>query len=137
MQRLVRQFRLCPKLCFLQKGEGECDGVLQQYCPGACSQKEEPSRYNQRVQVALDSLQKALPSFIIRDKGRNASEESCVLIQNGRFYGMGYLDKEEQITDLSALKEHLTAYPENDYMRGLVYAFAEKWPGKKELIVYS
>jgi len=135
MQRLVRQFRLCPKLCFLQKGEGECDGVLQQYCPGACSQKEEPSRYNQRVQVALDSLQKALPSFIIRDKGRNASEESCVLIENGRFYGMGYLDKEEQITDLSALKEHLTAYPENDYMRGLVYAFAEKWPGKKKLMV--
>ena len=24
-----------------------------------------------------------------------------------------------------------TAYPENDYMRGLVYSFAEKWPDKK------
>jgi len=135
MQRLVRQFRLCPKLCFIQKGEGECEGVLQQYCSGACAQHEDATLYNQRVQEALYSLQKALPSFIIRDKGRNASEESCVLIENGRFYGMGYLDKEEQINDLETLREHLTAYPENDYMRGLVYAFAEKWPGKKRLMV--
>ena len=36
-----------------------------------------------------------------------------------------------QILNLDTLKEHLTVYPENDYMRGLVYEFAEKWPGKK------
>lgn len=131
ISRLARQFRLCPKLCFIQKGEDICRGVLEQYCSGACMQKESPSRYNQRVQEALDSLQKLLPSFVIRDKGRNALEESCVLIENGRFYGMGYLNKEEQILNLDTLKEHLTVYPENDYMRGLVYEFAEKWPGKK------
>ncbi len=102
--------------------------------PGPATSRKKPLVYNQRVQEALGSLQKALPSFIIRDKGRNASEESCVLIENGRFYGMGYLDREEQINDLETLREHLTAYPENDYMRGLVYAFAEKWPGKKRLI---
>ncbi len=44
---------------------------------------------------------------------------------------MGYLDREMQIQDLESLKERLTAYPENDYMRGLVYSFAEKWPDKK------
>jgi DNA polymerase-3 subunit epsilon len=85
----------------------------------------------------LGSLQNILPSFVICDKGRNASEESCVLIENGRFYGMGYLNKEEQIRDLDILKEHLTPYPENDYMRGLVYQYAEKWPEKKRLMVNS
>ena len=44
---------------------------------------------------------------------------------------MGFLDKEAEIRDLESLKERLTAYPENDYMRGLVYLFAEKWPAKK------
>jgi DNA polymerase-3 subunit epsilon len=131
LHRLVRQFRLCPKLCFLQRGESGCDGIAAGYCQGACSHKEDPCVYNQRVREALDSLLQALPSFIIRDRGRNASEESCVLIENGRFYGMGYLDREEQICDLETLKERLTPYPENDYMRGLVYGFAEKWPGKK------
>jgi DNA polymerase-3 subunit epsilon len=129
--RLVREFGLCPKLCFLQRGEDICEGIKSRYCSGACIQKEEASLYNRRVQEALNSLQQALPSFVIRDKGRNSAEESCVLIENGRFYGMGYLDKEEQILDLDLLKEHLTAYPENDYMRGLVYQYAEKWPGKK------
>ncbi len=135
--KLVHQFRLCPKLCFIQKGEDGCEGIKEQYCLGACIQKEEPSAYNNRVQEALSSLQSVLPSFVIRDKGRNASEESCVLIEKGRFYGMGYLDKEQQIGNMEMLKEYLTAYPENDYMRGLVYQFAEKWPGKKRLIVDS
>ena len=72
-----------------------------------------------------------LPSFVIRDKGRNATEDSYVVMENGRLYGMGYLDKEIQIANLQLLKEHLTTYPENDYMRGLVYQYAEKWPGKK------
>jgi DNA polymerase-3 subunit epsilon len=44
---------------------------------------------------------------------------------------MGYLDSEMKIQDLETLKERLTVYPENDYMRGLIYSFAEKWPGKK------
>jgi DNA polymerase-3 subunit epsilon len=67
---------------------------------------------------------------VIRDRGRDSSEESVVLIEKGRFYGMGYLDKDLQIQDLEMLKERLTAYSENDYMRGLVYSFAEKWPSK-------
>jgi len=25
-------------------------------------------------------------------------------------------------------------YPENDYMRGLVYSYAEKWPEKKQRV---
>jgi DNA polymerase-3 subunit epsilon len=131
ISKLVRQFRLCPKLCFIQKGDDDCEGIRELYCAGACCQKEDPSAYNSRVQEALTSLQKVLPSFVIRDKGRSASEESCVLIENGRFYGMGYLDKELQIGNMELLKEHLTVYPENDYMRGLVYQYAEKWPGKK------
>jgi DNA polymerase-3 subunit epsilon len=131
ISRLVRQFRLCPKLCFLQQGDDPCDGIRDQYCDGACIQDEDPQPYNDRVEQALESLSKMLPSFVIRDKGRNATEDSYVVMENGRLYGMGYLDKEIQIANLQLLKEHLTTYPENDYMRGLVYQYAEKWPGKK------
>jgi DNA polymerase III subunit epsilon len=133
LRRLVRQFELCPKLSFLQRGSDSCSGLLDNTCRGACVQKESARDYNQRLTAALQSLHEMLPSFMIRDRGRDSSEESCVLIENGRFYGMGYLDKELQIMNLETLKDRLTAYPENDYMRGLVYTFAEKWPEKKKL----
>ena len=133
LRKLVRQFELCPRLCFIQKGNETCSGLTERYCHGACEQTEKAADYNNRLMAALKSLEDMLPSFIIRDRGRDLTEESCVLIENGRFYGMGYLDKELQIQNLENLKEQLTVYPENDYMRGLVYSFAEKWPEKKKV----
>jgi DNA polymerase-3 subunit epsilon len=130
LRKLVRQFDLCPKLCFIQKGNESCAGLGMVSCRGACEQKENPREYNQRLIGALEYMRNMLPSFMIRDRGRDSSEESCVLIEKGKFYGMGYLDKEMQIQNLDTLKERLTAYPENDYMRGLVYTYAEKWPDK-------
>ena len=130
LRKLVRQFDLCPKLCFIERGNEKCSGLLDKSCHGACIHGEPAAEYNKRLLLALESLQNILPSFIIRDRGRDSSEESFILIEKGRFYGMGYLDREMQIQDLETLKESLTAYPENDYMRGLVYSFAEKWPEK-------
>lgn len=132
LRKLVRQFELCPKLSFIQRGAEPCSGLADHSCHGACIQQEPAEKYNQRVNAAMDSLHEVLPSFMIRDRGRNIGEESCVLIENGRFYGMGYLEKNVAVFDLDSLKEHLTRYPENDYMRGLVYSFAEKWPEKKK-----
>jgi DNA polymerase-3 subunit epsilon len=132
LRKLVRQSELCPKLCFIQKGNDTCTGLKENSCRGACEQMESAPEYNRRLREALQSLQEMLPSFMIRDRGRDSSEESCVLIENGHFYGMGYLDKELQIPDLDTLKEQLKVYPENDYMRGLVYMYAEKWPDKKK-----
>jgi DNA polymerase-3 subunit epsilon len=134
LSRLIRGFGLCSRLCFAGHGAGACEGTGDGTCSGACLRQEEPRIYNERVREALGSLQEALPSFIIRDKGRNAFEESCVLIEKGRFYGMGYLGREWPVPDLGCLKAQLTAYPENDYMRGLVYAFAEKWPERMVLV---
>ena len=131
LRKLVRQFDLCPKLSFIERGNEKCSGLLDKSCRGACIHEEPAAEYNKRLMLALESLQNILPSFVIRDRGRDSSEESFILIEKGRFYGMGYLDREMQIQDLETLKERLTVYPENDYMRGLVYSFAEKWPDKR------
>jgi DNA polymerase-3 subunit epsilon len=133
LRKLVRQFELCPKLSFLQKDNETCAGLLDSSCHGACNQEESAANYNQRLTTALGSLHEMLPSFMIRDRGRDSSEESCVLIEKGRFYGMGYLSRDTQIMDLETLKDRLTIYPENDYMRGLIYSYAEKWPEKKQV----
>ena len=131
LRKLIRDFNLCPKLCFMQVGDGLCEGVKDGSCKGACEQKESSKDYNLRVDQAIQALQENLPSFVITDSGRHNREQSYILIERGKFYGMGWLDEETRITDLGALKDLLTPYPENDYMRGLVYQHAARWPDKR------
>jgi DNA polymerase-3 subunit epsilon len=135
LRRLIRQWQLCPKLCWVQKGEGTCVGIEEHYCQGACEKKEEPAAYNKRVEEAVTYLVDNLPSFTLLDEGRHPEEKSCILIEKGRLYGMGYLPAELPPSDTMQLKNYLTPYPENDYMRGLVYQHAEQWPAKKIPII--
>ena len=135
LRKVVREFRLCPKLCYIQTDNETCQGVMDQTCDGACEHREDPASYNGRVDAAIETLLKSLPSFSLMDRGRHAEEKSCILIERGRLYGMGYLPADTAIYDPMELKNYLTRYPENDYMRGLIYAHAERWPAKK--IIFS
>lgn len=134
LRKLVREYRLCPKLCFIQRDNDPCTGLLTQDCDGACERRESPESYNKRVEEAITALVKSLPSFTLMDEGRHPEEKSCILIEQGRLYGMGYLPTDVSIGGAEELKNYLTRYPENDYMRGLIYQHAEKWPGKKIVI---
>jgi len=138
LRRLIRQHQLCTKLCYIQKGEGACVGIEENYCQGACEKKEDPATYNKRVEDAVTYLVDNLPSFTLLDEGRHPEEKSCILVERGRLYGMGYLPAElpdMRLSDTVELKNYLTPYPENDYMRGLVYQHAEQWPAKKIPII--
>ncbi len=55
LRKLIRMFGLCPKLCFLQR-DGECTGLADASCSGACRQRESADAYNVRVSTALRSL---------------------------------------------------------------------------------
>ncbi len=129
--KLIREWNLCPKLCYLQTDDDPCEGIKQDYCRSACEQQETAAVYNERVLAATRSLVESLPSFTIFDKGRTPREKSCILVEQGKFYGMGYLPDDLPIPLPGELKSYLTPYPENDYMRGLVYEHVERWPGKK------
>ncbi len=131
LRRLVKEFRLCPKFSFIQRDNDTCIGVLEHACDGACEQKEPVAAYNQRVESAIGALLQSLPSFTLMDEGRHADERSCILVEQGRFYGMGYLPTDVGYLDTDGLKGYLKQYPENDYMRGLVFQHAERWPAKK------
>jgi len=136
--KMIREWKLCPKLCFVQTNDGPCEGIRQEICMGACERRESAAAYNKRVQQAVESLVKSLPSFTLVDAGRHSEEQSCILVEKGKFYGMGYLPADVSgsglngnFSDLEEIKSHLTAYPENDYIRGLVYQYVERWPGKR------
>lgn len=129
LRQLIREYNLCPKLCFLQKDKGECQGVIDSYCKGACDGNEAPADYNQRIQQAIASLE-AAPTYAIKDAGRDPSEVSCILISQGRFYGMGYLPNDHPIDGPEQLKTLLTPYRESLFIRNLVQGYAARYPEK-------
>ena len=134
LRKLMQQFQLCPKLCFLQAEHIICQLISAGECKGACEQRETPYEYNERVNACIHHLDKELPSFALIDYGLQREEQSCILMEKGRFYGMGYLPADSNVNSIDEFKYRLTPYAENDYIRCLVYQHAARYPGKKIIL---
>ena len=135
LRNLSHQFQLCPKLCFLQHSTIDCEGMKDGRCSESCDHKVSPQEYNLRVNACIAQLNKDLPTFALLDYGLNHEQQSCILMEKGRFYGMGYLPSHINISGVNDLKNYITPYSENDYIRGLVYQHAVKFPHKKIALV--
>ena len=130
LKKLMIEFVLCPVLCFMQKSVQDCSGINNKHCSGACIGKEPAIDYNKRVVKAIEHLHISMPTFVIYDEGREEDEQSLVLMEKGQFYGMGYSSKTFDTTDLTVIKEVLKPYPENDYVKNLIWQFAQSNPDK-------
>jgi DNA polymerase-3 subunit epsilon len=131
--RLIEDFELCPKLCFIQNNHEACTGAMGHVC--ACEGIESPMTYNEKVQWAIDQLRDNLPTFAVRDEGRRNDEHSCILIEKGQFYGMGYVSQDLSVNGLDDLKNHLTPYPGNDYICNMVSSYAMRYP--ERMVVFA
>lgn len=137
LKTLIREFRLCEKLCFVQRNRTACTGHEHGLCEGACLGVEDSTAYNLRVQEAINHLKLMLPSFVVFDQGRTEDEQSCVWIENGKFYGMGYVSFHSDVNDFEMLKSALQPYPSNDYIVNLILSYAENNPEKKRSLIFE
>jgi DNA polymerase-3 subunit epsilon len=87
-------------------------------------------QHNEQIENAVNFVLENRPSFAIIDKGRFAEERSCIWVEDGHFYGMGYIDSGIGVTDLSGLRDYVTPYKSNHYIMQLIYRYAERYPGK-------
>lgn len=120
---------------------GELDIDIRLCCFGQNSSVSEnfqinqipmPARpeHNELVEELINRLSAPQPSFVVLDKGRNHDEKSCIWVENGNFYGMGYISNESDLDQWEDIKSTLQQYPSNYYMTQLIHSFAEKNPGK-------
>ncbi len=130
LRKLIVEFNLCPKLCFLQKNDERCNGIVDNYCYGACEGKELSSDYNAKVVKAMEQLRVNMPTFLIYDEGRETDEQSLILMEEGQFYGMGYVKETVEDIDVKVLKGMLTPIAGNDYIKNLIFQFANSNPEK-------
>ena len=124
LKKLIAEFSLCSRLCFIDSSVGPILPDVEQLNAAA---------YNQRVGKALNYLKESLPSFAVVEDAPLLQKEKkgIILMENGRFFGMGYMPANISISSIADIKPHITPYPENGYIRGLVYQYAIKYPERK------
>ena len=123
LKQLVENFELCPRLCFIDKTAG----------PTLADEVRSPA-YNERVQSAVNHLKTTLPTFAIVEQlsvPHNNNPQGIILMEKGRFYGMGYAPANISYSLIENVKQHVIPYPESDYIRGLMYQYVSKHPGRK------
>ena len=107
---ILKEFQLHPVLCFL-------DNSVPKELP-------ETATYNQCVQKALEWLHAQKETFLIRDK------DGCILVEEGRFYGMGQIAADTDISALQNIKSQLIEYPENEVIKSMIRNYTERHPAK-------
>lgn len=133
LRKLMKEFSLCPKLCFMQTDADTCVGIAEEHCFGACEKTEPHQVYNQRVLQAIASLTQR-PSYVVLDKGLTDDEISCIMVVQGNFFGMGYLPKNFTGITQQAVAEYIKPYKENSYIRHLLNAFYNNFPEQVKLL---
>ncbi|MNQ66626.1 nucleotide excision repair endonuclease [compost metagenome] len=131
LNQMVDKYQLCARLCYLQKTATKCYAHENGQCFGACSGIETVTVYNKKLNAALADIQKQQPSFALVDEGRDANEFSCLLVEKGQFYGMGYFTDTQYLSDgLAPIKNDLSTYPSNSYILNLILTHAAQYPQK-------
>ena len=129
----MKEFCLCPKLCFMQTSHDPCIGKEEGHCNGACEKSEAAQSYNERVLQAIASLT-SRPSYVVLDKGLTDAEISCIMVVQGAFFGMGYLPQHFSNISHAAIAGYIKPYKENSYIRNLLNAVYTNEPHKVRLL---
>lgn len=119
---MIERYQLSPKLCFIDKTKETVDTT---------EINDPPEIYNKRVEMALQTLYDELPTFAVIGDGVEPGQLSCLLIEKGKFYGMGYIPGEMKAKKLTTIKKILTPYIDNDFIRDMIYRHVNAYPEKR------
>lgn len=118
--RITSQYRLCQKLTGLYTTKNECFQYKIKECDGACIGQIPPETYNERVQEFIDKSAFENQNLILIDRGRNSSERSAVLIENGVYKGYAFYDLNYQVTKIEILKTIIIPMQHNRDVRNII-----------------
>ena len=123
LEWLKEEYELCPCLCGLYKSDKGCFHVSVGQCSGAQLGQESSEEYNAKVDRVLEQFAYPEPNFFILDKGRDDSEHSAVLIEEGRYKGFGYIPTDQPVELVDQLRLYITPYEDNRHTQSLILGF--------------
>jgi DNA polymerase-3 subunit epsilon len=129
LNKLAREHKLCPKMCFLQLETVDCVGQEEDFCEGICSNTEKVERYNKKVTKVIADLQSLNPTIAVFGEGRKPNEKSCILISKNDFLATGFIEETLiKKIKLDKLKKKLEPAASNEFIRSMVLNYAELNP---------
>jgi DNA polymerase-3 subunit epsilon len=123
---ITTKYQLCQKLNGLYQTKKECFQYTIKECDGACVGQISPEEYNSRVQTFINQNTYENQNMIVIDKGRNISERSAVLIENGIYKGYAFYDLNYQITNVEILKNILIPMQNNRDAKNIIQSQLRK-----------
>lgn len=116
----ITEYELCLSHCGLTPKGSECFHHQIRQCNGICNDEEDIEIYNQRAAKIVRAHTFPKPSFLIYDRGRHTEERSLILVEDSKYKGFGYLDKNSQASQEELIDSIHRAhyYPDsNDLIR--------------------
>ncbi|WP_297763698.1 exonuclease domain-containing protein [uncultured Muriicola sp.] len=135
LEIICSDYGLCAKYCHLQEGVIHCTHFRVKQCDGICRGKESVNKYNKKVKEALEYIAHNKDNFIIREKGRDAKEDALVVVQDGQYYGYGFVPKETEVRSLEDIIAFVTPQKETLETKRLVTSYALK--NQEKLIPFT
>ncbi len=111
---------LCQCLLGLHKLKGNCFQHQIKNCKGAKMGLEQAAEYNKRASAAKNSLGLSVGNILVIGKGRTAEEHSLVQIENGKYLGYGFVDKDQANQPLELILENIRSQKDNPDTRKII-----------------
>ena len=124
--RITSHYKLCQKLTGLYDTKKSCFQYSIKECDGACIGEISPEEYNARVLEFIEKNSFESQNMILIDKGRNISERSAILIENGIYKGYAFYDLNYQITNIDVLKNIIIPMLNNRDTKNIIQAHIRK-----------
>ncbi|MGJ8685725.1 MAG: exonuclease domain-containing protein [Nonlabens sp.] len=123
LERYSESHQLCKKMLGLEKTTSSCFNYELKECKGACIQQESVQEYNVRVQEVIDKHRFTNHNMIIVDRGRETTERSAIMIENGVILGYGFVDLQFQVTHPDILRKVITSIPDDRDSRHIIQSY--------------
>ncbi|SFS57221.1 DNA polymerase-3 subunit epsilon [Zhouia amylolytica] len=131
LYKLTEEFSLCNKLNGLSDAKSHCFNYTIKKCIGACIQKEDAEKYNERVIMAINKYSYPHKNMVLIDKGREIDERSAVLIEGGLFKGVGFYNLNFQLNNIHILQKVITPMDNNADAKHIIQSYLRKKKGVK------
>lgn len=123
MHRWTEEYNLCQKLMGLDNGESNCFNYTIKQCQGACIYNESAEEYNIRAQKLIFNTSFQSQDMIIVDRGRDIDEQSVILVEEGKFKGIGYFNLNHQINNIEILRSIITPMTHNRDAQHIIQSY--------------
>ena len=107
----------------LVNGNTSCFEFSIKKCNGACINSEPAEDYNDRARELIQKNSFADQNMIVVDRGRSINEQSLVLIENGKFKGIGYFTLNHQIQKIDILRSIITPMSHNRDTQHIIQSY--------------